>query len=155
MNLIFQSWIYLSFLLALLVSLYVLGIKYISTCYDDTEIITMITLGVVVIAGLISFIILIHKRKKVVDVCKDISINNKGILFLIPFIGILIILKLYLGLYVYNKPKNPVYAQLIINTNIIFIILLSILFFGNKISYKSMIGCIITFIGLGIVILDK
>ena len=40
MNLKFQSWIYLPFLLALLVSLYVLGIKYISTCYDDVEIIT-------------------------------------------------------------------------------------------------------------------
>ena len=65
MNLELHSWVYIAFLLALIVAFYVICVKYIGSFYIDKESITIISLLVLVITGIISLLIILLKRKKV------------------------------------------------------------------------------------------
>ena len=70
-------------------------------------------------------------------------------------LALLYILNVSLTIYLYNGIHNPAFGHLIINTNVILILLYSLLFFKVKISTMGIIGFILTFMGISLIILGK
>lgn len=147
------TWILLSFSLALITTIGTLILKYIGINYskerDTTIIIGLIT---TVIAGFISLSILCYNQKKVRTICREIHQGHRIIELMILFMGVIFVLNACLTIYTLNKVENPAYAQIIKNTNVIFILILSILLFQSKFNKKCTIGVFITLIGIGIII---
>ena len=56
-----------------------------------------------------------------------------------------------LELSVFIEAPNPGYAMSIINTDVIYITLMSIYLFNKKINYKTVTGMIIALIGISII----
>ena len=147
------SWILLSFSLALITTLGALILKYIGINYSkerDTSII--IGLMTAVVAGLISFAILCYNQKKVRKVCQEIHNGHRTVELMIFFMAVIFVLNVCLTIYTLNKVENPAYAQIIKNTNVVFILILSILLFKSKFNKKCALGVILTIIGIGLII---
>ena len=147
------SWILLSFSLALITSLGALVLKYIGVNYSkdrDTSII--IGLMTAVLAGLISFFILCYYNKKVKKVCQEIHQGHRTVEFMIFLMAIIFVVNVCLTIYTLNKVENPAYAQIIKNTNVIFILILSILLFKSKFNKKCVLGVLVTLLGIGMII---
>ena len=147
------SWVLLSISLALITAVGALTLKYIGTNYSkerDTSII--IGLMTAVVAGLISFAILCYNQKKVRKVCQEIHNGHRTVELMIFFMAVIFVLNVCLTIYTLNKVENPAYAQIIKNTNVVFILILSILLFKSKFNKKCALGVILTIIGIGLII---
>ena len=147
------SWVLLSFSLAMITTLGAMILKYIGVNYSrerDTSII--IGLLTALLAGIISFVILLYHRKKVSKVCHEIHNNHRALELLIPAMAIIFVLNVCLTIYTLNKVENPAYAQIIKNTNVVFILILSILLFKSKFNKKCALGVILCMIGIGLII---
>lgn len=147
------SWVLLSFSLAMITTLGAMILKYIGVNYSrerDTSII--IGLLTSLLAGIISFVILVYHRKKVTKVCSEIHNNHRTVELLIPVMAIIIVLNVCLTIYTLNKVENPAYAQIIKNTNVVFILILSILLFKSKFNKKCTLGVILCMMGIGLII---
>jgi len=147
------SWILLSFSLALITSLGALVLKYIGVNYSkdrDTSII--IGLITAVVAGFLSFCILCYHNKKVKKVCQEIHQGHRSVEFMIFLMAIIFVVNVCLTIYTLNKVENPAYAQIIKNTNVVFILILSILLFKSKFNKKCALGVLVTLLGIGMII---
>ena len=150
------SWVFLSLLLALITATGTLILKYIGINYKtDKDTSFIIGLLVTIIAGIMALTILCFNRKKVFRICGEINNNSKPIRFMIPILAIIFIINVTLTIYVLNKVENPAYAQIIKNTNVVFILLLSIIIFNTKINKNSIIGVLLCLLGIGIVIYNN
>lgn len=148
-----SSWIFLSLSLAVITSLGALTLKYIGMNYSkdrDTSII--IGLMCAVLAGFFSFLILCYHNKKVKQICLEIHNDYRTIEYAIFFTAIIFVLNVCLTIYTLSKVENPAYAQIIKNTNVVFILLLSILIFKSKFDKKCALGVLITLFGIGMII---
>ena len=56
--------------------------------------------------------------------------------------AIIFVLNVCLTIYTLNKVENPAYAQIIKNTNVVFILILSILLFKSKFNKKCALSVI-------------
>lgn len=147
------TWVLLSFSLALITTLGALILKYIGVNYSkerDTSII--IGLLTAFLAGIISFIILVYHSNKVKKICYDIHEKHKALEILIPIMAVIFVVNVCLTIYTLNKVENPAYAQIIKNTNVVFILILSILIFKSKFNKKCALGVILCMLGIGLII---
>lgn len=151
-----NSWVPLSFSLALITAFGALVLKYIGTNYskerDTSMIIGLIT---ALLAGILAFIILCINKNKVKKVCTEINNNKKPIKWAIILMAIVFIVNVCLTIYTLNKVENPAYAQIIKNTNVVFILLLSILIFKTKVNMKCILGVLLCLTGIGIIIFNN
>tara|TARA_B100000123_G_scaffold271144_1_gene250322 strand:- start:1536 stop:1997 length:462 start_codon:yes stop_codon:yes gene_type:complete len=150
------SWVPLSFSLALITAFGALVLKYIGTNYSkerDTSII--VGLITALLAGILAFIILCINKNKVKKVCTEINNNKKPIKWAIILMAIIFIANVCLTIYTLNKVENPAYAQIIKNTNVVFILLLSILIFKTKVNMKCILGVLLCLTGIGIIIFNN
>ena len=150
------SWVLLSLLLALITASGALMLKYIGINYKkDRDTSFIIGLLVAFIAGMLALAILCIQRKKVLGICKEINSNKKPIRYIIPILAIIFILNVTLTIHVLNQVENPAYAQIIKNTNVVFILLLSILIFKTKINKSSIIGVLLCVLGICVIIYNN
>tara|TARA_B100001027_G_scaffold211764_1_gene180333 strand:- start:405 stop:866 length:462 start_codon:yes stop_codon:yes gene_type:complete len=150
------SWVLLSISLALITAVGALTLKYIGTNYSkerDTSII--IGLLTTILAGILAFVILCVKRNKVKKVCLEITNSKKPIKWAIILMAIIFIINICLTIYTLNKAENPAYAQIIKNTNIIFILFFSILIFKTKVNPRCIIGVLLCLLGISIIIFNN
>lgn len=151
-----KSWVPLSISLALITAIGALTLKYIGSNYSkerDTSII--IGLLTTILAGILAFCLLCIKKNKVKKVCLEITNSKKPIKWAIVLMAIIFIVNICLTIYTLNKAENPAYAQIIKNTNIIFILFFSILIFKTKLNINSIIGVLLCFFGIGIIIFNN
>lgn len=148
-----KSWILISFSLALITALGALILKYIGMNYpNDRDTSMIIGLIVAVMAGLLALILLCCQRKKVYHICNDINNKKKNIKYLMIILAVIFIINVCLSIYALNKAENPAYAQIIKNTNVIFVLLLSILLFKTKIDKRCILGVVLCILGIAIII---
>lgn len=150
------SWVLLSLLLALITASGALMLKYIGINYkNDSDTSLIIGLLVALLAGCLALFILCLKRRKVLSICKEINNNRKPIKYIIPVLAVIFIINVSLTIYVLNKVENPAYAQMIKNTNVVFILLLSILIFKTKINKNSIMGVLLCVLGICVIIYNN
>ena len=108
-----------------------------------------------VVAGFLSLVILLCQGKKLNKSLQNLKYNKNRHLKYVAILALLYMLNVSLTIYLYNGIHNPAFGHLIINTNVILILLYSLLFFKVKISTMGIIGFILTFMGLSLIILGK
>ena len=108
-----------------------------------------------VVAGFLSLLILLCQGKKLNNSLQNLQYNKSRNLKYVGILALVYILNVSLTIYLYNGIHNPAFGNLIINTNVILILLYSLLFFKVKISTMGIIGFILTFMGLSLIILGK
>ena len=111
-----------------------------------------ITLISFLIIGFISFILLLCRYKYVLPKIKDVSYSDYKNICKYSILYIILTIAYF---YSSKNVSNPGYTRLFYNTNVIFTFLLATIFFNQYIAFKTIIGIIITLIGLSIVILSK
>ena len=112
-------------------------------------------LAMITALGILAFIILCIKKNEVKKVCQEINNNEKPIKWAIVLMSIIFIVNVCLTIYTLNKVENPAYSQIIKNTNVIFILILSILIFKTKININCIIGVLLCLLGIGIIIFNN
>ena len=139
-------WIYLAVLCCLITSSGVILMKYISLSKCDLKNIVILTF---ILSGFLSLIYTVSDK----NILKDIknNITEKDI-FLIILFSLLIILNIMFQIHAFKISPQIGYSHLIINMNIIFTLIAGYFFFKQQINIKSLIGIIITLIGLSITI---
>jgi len=100
------------------------------------------------IAGIISFIILLCRYKYTYFNPQKIKFNHFCYLVLFAFIYLMIQMLFWLSI---KHSSNPGYTRLIFSTSVLFTFILACLFLNAEINFKILIGVIITLIGLSIV----
>lgn len=142
-------WIYLSFLAMLTTAFSLLILKYLNT----TKLNIFILLGFgYFLAALFALVYMCTHRKDFDYTIKNISLP------IIIFIFLFATLHICSQNIVSNALKlapNISYCHLIINLNILVTLIASYFFFKEKINYKTLIGILITLIGLSIVIYNS
>lgn len=150
------SWVLLSFSLAILTAFGALILKYIGTNYSrDRDTSMIIGLIVAFLAGILAFGLLCYHKNKALSICSDINSKHRTIKYMIPVLAIIFILNVCLTIYTLNKVENPAYAQIIKNTNVVFILLLSIVLFKTKVNKSCIIGVLLCLLGIGIIIFNN
>ena len=150
------SWVLLSFSLAILTALGALILKYIGTNYTrDRDTSMIIGLIVAFSAGILAFGLLCYYKNKALSICSDINSKHRTVKYMIPVLAIIFILNVCLTIYTLNKVENPAYAQIIKNTNVVFILLLSIVLFKTKVNKSCIIGVLLCLLGIGIIIFNN
>jgi drug/metabolite transporter (DMT)-like permease len=120
--------------------------KYISLSKCNLKNIVILTF---ILCGFLSLIYIIFDKNFLKDIKNTIT---KKDIFLIILFSIIIILNRILQIYAFKISPQIGYSHLIINMNIIFTLIASYFLFQQKINIKSLIGIIITLIGLTITI---
>ena len=139
-------WIYLAGLCCLITALGVVLMKYISLSKCNLKNIVILTF---ILCGFLSLIYIIFDKNFLKDIKNTIT---KKDIFLIILFSIIILLNRLLQIYAFKISPQIGYSHLIINMNIIFTLIASYFLFKQKINIKSLIGIIITLIGLTITI---
>lgn len=139
-------WIYLAGLCCLITALAVILMKYISLSKCNLKNIVILTF---ILCGFLSLIYIIFDKNFLKDIKNTIT---KKDIFLIILFSIIILLNRLLQIYAFKISPQIGYSHLIINMNIIFTLIASYFLFKQKINIKSLIGIIITLIGLTITI---
>ena len=149
----------LAFFISLVTAVAAIIFKYITLDYsqksNNTILIINISLMSLVVAGFVSLIILLFQGKNLYKSLESLISNKGRHLKYVGILALLYILNVTLTIYLYDRIHNPAFGHLLINTNVILILLYSLLFFKVKISTKGIIGFILTFIGLSLIILGK
>ena len=149
----------LAFFISLVTAIAAIIFKYITLdCSQEpnnTTLIINISLMSLVVAGFISLVVLLGQGKKLHKSLHNLTSNKGRHLKYVGILALLYILNVTLTIYLYNHIHNPAFGHLIINTNVILILLYSLLFFKVKISTEGIIGFILTFVGLSLIIMGK
>ena len=146
------SWILLSFSLALITTLGALILKYIGINYSKERYKYNHRSYDCCSSRFNFFAILCYNKKKVRKVCQEIHNGHRTVELMIFFMAIIFVLNVCLTIYTLNKVENPAYAQIIKNTNVVFILILSIFLFNSKFNKKCALGVILTIIGIALII---
>ena len=153
-----EDWLIYSILVLIITSFLALIIKYLGVFLDNIEEIKLFIFISLIFTGLFSFIYLLCNNKFYKKHFENIINNKINNIFLISILIIFSIL-LLLNIIFQGKARNLCkitgLPQLIINTNIILILILSIFLFNIKINWKIILGIILAFIGLSIVIINS
>ena len=153
------NFVALAFFISIVTAVAAIIFKYITLDYsqksNNTILIINISLMSLVVAGFISLVVLLIQGKNLYKSLESLISNKGRHLKYVGILALLYILNVTLTIYLYDRIHNPAFGHLIINTNVILILLYSLLFFKVKISTKGIIGFILTFIGLSLIILGK
>lgn len=120
--------------------------KYISLSKCNLKNIVILTF---ILCGFLSLIYIIFDKNFLKDIKNTIT---KKDIFLIILFSIILLLNRLLQIYAFKISPQIGYSHLIINMNIIFTLIAGYFFFKQQINIKSLIGVIITLIGLSITI---
>ena len=147
-----KLWILLSFFALLTTSFRIIAYKYLSnTNYDNITII----LFSFVLMGIISLLLLLYNKKNYSkNDLINILTNKKSIIFIIVF-SIISLLNVIILQTAIKLTPNISYTHAIINLNIILVLLGSCLFFNQEINYKSLLGIILSLIGVLLITLNS
>lgn len=153
------NFVFLAFFISLITAIAAIIFKYITVEYsnksNNTRLIINISLISLVVAGFLSLVILLCQGKKLNNSLQNLQYNKNINLKYVFVLALIYILNVALTIYLYNGIHNPAFGHLIINTNVIVILIYSLLFFKVKISTMGIIGFILTFMGLSLIILGK
>ena len=142
-------WIYLSILLCILVALKVLCFNFISKIKLDKIILVLI---LYIIWGLLSIIYILINNKNFKNFT---NLINYKVLLLLLFTALLIVITTIILQKTLSITPHLGYTHLIINLNIIFTILLSYFLFNESLNFYTILGIIISIIGVSIVIYNS
>ena len=147
-----KLWILLSFLGTITTSFRIVAYKYLSnTNYDNITIL----LFSFVLMGIISLLLLLYNKKNYSkNDLINILTNKKSIIFIIVF-SIISLLNVVILQTAIKLTPNISYTHAIINLNIILVLLGSCLFFNQEINYKSLLGIILSLIGVLLITLNS
>ncbi len=136
-------WIYLSIIACILTAVKVIFLNYVSL----EKINSYLVLALVnVLVGIFSLVYVVYNFNIIHKIC-----NNYNY-FLIFFTSFVIFITTFLVIYILKITPNMSYTHTIINLNIIFTIIASYYIFNQSINYKTVIGMIISLIGILIMI---
>ena len=136
-------WIYLSIIACILTAVKVIFLNYVSL----EKINSYLVLALVnVLVGIFSLVYVVYNFNTIHKIC-----NNYNY-FLIFFTSFVIFITTFLVIYILKITPNMSYTHTIINLNIIFTIIASYYIFNQSINYKTVIGMIISLIGILIMI---
>ena len=140
-------WIFVSFLATFISASLMIILKIIGNLKIKQ---TLFVALMFIFTGLIALIyILFHKN----ECNKLLQYENKSkILFLIILFVVLLIAYEIICFEAMNSTPNIAYCQMIINLNIILTLLAGYLLFKQKINWKTLIGIILTLLGITIMI---
>ena len=139
-------WIYLSFLATIITATSVISVKYLTNSKCNVK--TLVFLSFIV-ASLIVLIYIPFDISIINDIKKNINLKDYLLIIFFSFIGITTAL---CKVYLFKITPNIGISHLIINANIIVTLLAGYFLFNQLINYKSLIGILITIIGLFITI---
>lgn len=142
-----NTWIFFALIAMLLSSLHTVCLKFVK---KDNNYVDIGLALIFLFIGLFSLIYIILNFKNLLNFLNQK--HSKDIIFISLFIAIIIIGFNISLLFSLNKTPKTSYCNLIINLNIILTLLLSYFLFKEKINYKSLMGILISLIGLSIVI---
>ena len=142
-----NTWIFFALIAMLLSSLHTICLKFVK---KDNNYIDIGLAFIFLFVGLFSLVYIMLNLKNLTMFFNQK--HSKDIIYLSLFIAFTIIGFNTSLLFSLNKTPKTSYCLLIINLNIILTLLLSYYLFKEKINYKSLIGILISLIGLSIVI---
>jgi len=147
-----KLWILLSFLGTITTSFRIVAYKYLSnTNYDNITIL----LFSFVLMGIISLLLLLYNKKNYSkNDLINILTNKKSIIFITVF-SIISLSNVVILQTAIKLTPNISYTHAIINLNIILVLLGSCLFFNQKINYKTLLGIILSLIGVLLITLNS
>tara|TARA_Y100000389_G_scaffold201368_1_gene243929 strand:+ start:732 stop:1178 length:447 start_codon:yes stop_codon:yes gene_type:complete len=147
-----KLWILLSFLVTITTSFRIVAYKYLSnTNYDNITIL----LFSFVLMGIISLLLLLYNKKNYSkNDLINILTNKKSIIFITVF-SIISLSNVVILQTAIKLTPNISYTHAIINLNIILVLLGSCLFFNEKINYKTLLGIILSLIGVLLITLNS
>ena len=142
-------WLYLALFASFLAGFADITIKNMTKSKSDTLDICIISF---ILIGVLCIPILFYRMS--IDKFKMSYISKKDSLNLIIYSLLYIILSVA---YFYSSKyaSNPGYTRLFYNTNVIITFFLASLFLDSNINFKTIMGVVITIIGLSIVVLSK
>lgn len=139
-------WVFLASICSLITASLVILMKYISFSNCNLKNIVILTF---ILSGFLSLIYILFDKNFLKDIKNNIT---KKDIFLIILFSLLLVLNRMFQIYAFKISPQIGYSQLIINMNIIFTLIAGYFLFQQKINIKSLIGIIITLIGLSIII---
>lgn len=142
-------WIYLSILCCLITATCVIIMKYISYTKCNIKTIVMLTF---LLSSLFILLYIPFDKNFINDITNNFSIKD---FLLITFFSILLIFNRLSQSYTFKITPNIGFSHLIVNANVIITLIASFLLFNQKINYKSIIGILITLVGLFITIINS
>ncbi len=142
-----NTWIFFALIAMLLSSLHTVCLKFVK---KDNNYIDIGLAFVFLFVGLFSLVYIMLNLKNLTMFFNQK--HSKDIIYLSLFIAFTIIGFNTSLLFSLNETPKTSYCLLIINLNIILTLLLSYYLFKEKMNYKSLIGILISLIGLSIVI---
>lgn len=142
------NWFTLAFIVCLVSASEILIMKKICLLEKDINIEESILIAFV-IAGIVSFIILISKSRNLKSKIKNIF-SMQG--FFVSLVGILFLTNRLLFTKSIKTSPNPGYSHLIVNLNVIIVLILSYFFYNCQINSKSCLGIILSLLGIFTVI---
>ena len=142
-----NTWIFFALIAMLLSSLHTICLKFVK---KDNNYVDIGLALIFLFVGLFSLVYIMLNLKNLTMFFNQK--HSKDIIYLSLFIAFTIIGFNTSLLFSLNKTPKTSYCLLIINLNIILTLLLSYYLFKEKINYKSLIGILISLIGLSIVI---
>tara|TARA_Y100000768_G_C23923651_1_gene656318 strand:+ start:523 stop:969 length:447 start_codon:yes stop_codon:yes gene_type:complete len=147
-----KLWILLSLLGTITTSFRIVAYKYLSnTNYDNITIL----LFSFVLMGIISLLLLLYNKKNYSkNDLLNILTNKKSIIFITVF-SIISLSNVVILQTAIKLTPNISYTFAIINLNIILVLLGSCLFFNQEINYKSLLGIILSLIGVLLITLNS
>lgn len=147
-----SPWIFLSFLLALITASGSLMLKYLGkSIRNDMDSNLIIGLLITVLAGGLALGLLCYHHRKTKKICLELQ-STKSAKWIIPILSLVFIVNACLTTYVLNTADNPAYAQIIKNTNVVFILILSIFLFQSQVNKYCITGVFITLFGIMMII---
>ena len=151
-----KLWVFFSFLCTLIISIKIFIIMYLSKSSNYSNSIVNLCF-IYIVAGISASLFLLYYKNKLNTISINKNNNNYNYNFLKLFMPIIVAGLLYffgslLVIYTFSISPNVSYVSSIINSNIILLLLFSYFFLKEKFNIMTLLGIIITFIGIILII---
>ena len=149
-----KLWVLFSFLCTLIISIKIFIIMYLSKSSNYSNSIVNLCF-IYIVAGISASLFLLYYKNKLNTISINKNNNNYNFLKLtMPIIvaGLLYFFGSLLVIYTFSISPNVSYVSSIINSNIILLLLFSYFFLKEKFNIMTLLGIIITFIGIILII---
>ena len=153
-----ETWIYYSILALLFTSTTILTLNYLGRILNGTEEVRIFMYCAFIVAGLVSFLLLLVDKKKTIRNANNIiknKTNNYIIIAALVGLGILLVINYNIQALAHAKSTKVGLPLIIINMNIILVLLMSLILYRQTINWKAGLGIILSIIGLSMVIYFK
>lgn len=149
-----MNWAILAFLAAICNAVYVMVYTYVMREKFPNLTSTELILNFCIFMAIIGIIVyLIYPKSKIVFLDKEVMNWKMGLLVAIGVVTLGLYCKFMIDSI--KQAKNPNYTFAIINMNVIFFFLISLVLFGHKINTMSIIGLCMAVGGIAIILLNN